>query len=133
MMRMKEENPDLCDIVKSYHLRGFSFREFLNLKTGLKLHAYTLDELLENHEIIAKGILSKVNPLDYLHDYLHHGFYPFFLEKRNFSENLLKTMNMMMEVDILFIKQIELKYLAKIKKLFYLQPQNVSKTPNVNK
>ena len=133
VMRLKEENPELCDIVKSYNLRGFYFREFLNLKTGLKLHAYTLDELLENHEIIAKGILSKVNPLDYLHDYLHHGFYPFFLEKRNFSENLLKTMNMMMEVDILFIKQIELKYLAKIKKLFYLLAQNVSKTPNVSK
>ena len=42
-------------------------------------------------------------------------------------------MNMMMEVDILFIKQIELKYLAKIKKLFYLLAQNVSKTPNVSK
>ncbi len=30
---------------------------------------------------------------------------------RNFTENLLKTMNMMTEVDILLIKQIELKYL----------------------
>ena len=45
---------------------------------------------------------------------MHHGFY-LFLEKRNFSENLLKTMNMMVEVDILLIKQIELKYLSKIK------------------
>ena len=40
----------------------------------------------------------------YFQDYLHHGFYPFFLEKRNFSENLLKTMNMMLEVDVLYIK-----------------------------
>ena len=71
-------------------------------------------------EQIAKGVLSKVRPLDYFQDYLHHGFYPFFLEKRNFSENLLKTMNMMVEVDILLIKQIELKYLSKIKKLLYL-------------
>ncbi len=83
-MRLKEENLELRDIVKSYNLRGFSFREYLNLQTGMKFRAYTLEEILSTHEQIAKGILSKVRPLDYLQDYLHHGFYPFFLEKRNF-------------------------------------------------
>ncbi|MCD8166462.1 MAG: AAA family ATPase [Bacteroides sp.] len=132
VMRLKEENLELRDIVKSYNLRGFSFREFLNLQTGMKFRAYTLDEILENHEQIAKGILSKVRPLDYFQDYLHHGFYPFFLEKRNFSENLLKTMNMMVEVDILLLKQIELKYLSKIKKLLYLLVVDGLKAPNVS-
>ena len=41
----------------------------------------------------------------------------FLAKKENFSENLLKTMNMMIEVDILLIKQIELKYLSKIQKI----------------
>ena len=63
---------------------------------------------------------------------MHHGFYPFFLEKRNFSENLLKTMNMMVEVDILLIKQIELKYLSKIKKLLYFLAVDGPKAPNVS-
>ena len=112
VMRLKEENLELRDIVKSYNLRGFSFREYLNLQTGMKFRAYTLEEILSNHEQIAKGILSKVRPLDYLQDYLHHGFYPFFLEKRNFSENLLKTMNMMVEVDILLIKNQEIALYA---------------------
>jgi predicted AAA+ superfamily ATPase len=132
VMRLKDENPQLNDIVKSYNLRGFSFREFLNLQTGMKFRSYSLDEILKNHEQLAKGILSKVRPLDYLQDYMHHGFYPFFLEKRNFSENLLKTMNMMVEVDILLIKQIELKYLSKIKKLLYLLAVDGSKAPNVS-
>lgn len=132
VMRLKEENQELCDIVDSYNLRGFSFREFLNLQTGMKFHAYPLEEILSNHEQIAKGILSKVHPLDYFQDYMHHGFYPFFLEKRNFSENLLKTMNMMVEVDILLIKQIELKYLSKIKKLLYLLAVDGPKAPNVS-
>ena len=35
-------------------------------------------------------------------------------------EALLKAMNNMIEVDILFDKQIELKYLSRIKKLLYL-------------
>ena len=119
VMRLKEENPELNGIVKSYNLRGFSFREFLNLRTGNNFPAYSLDDIVNNHEHIVKSILSKVRPLDHFQDYLHHGFYPFFLEKSNFSENLLKTMNMMIEVDILMLKQIELKYLSKIKKLLY--------------
>ena len=50
----------------------------------------------------------------------------------NLRENLLKTMNMMTEVDILLIKQIELKYLTKIKKLFYLLAVDGPKAPNVS-
>ena len=132
VMRLKEENPELSGIVKVYYLRGFSFREYLNLQSGNCFRAYTLQEILENHEQIAKTILRNVKPLDYFQDYLHHGFYPFFLEKRNFSENLLKTMNMMIEVDILLIKQIELKYLSKIKKLLYLLAVDGPGAPNVS-
>ncbi len=132
VMRLKEENPDLVDIVKSYNLRGFSFREFLNLIAGTDFPVYTLDEILENHQQIAEEILSKVSPLDYFQDYIHHGFYPFYLEKRNFSENLLKTMNMMIEVDILLIKQIDLKYLSKIRKLLYLIGVDAPCTPNIS-
>ena len=34
VMRLKDENPELNNIVKSYNLRGFSFREYINLQTG---------------------------------------------------------------------------------------------------
>ncbi len=132
VMRLKEENPELNGIVKSYNLRGFSFREFLNLQTSNKFKAYTLDEILSDHEHIIKEILPKVSPYKYFKEYIHHGFYPFFQEHRNYSENLLKTMNMVTEVDILLIKQIELKYLTKIKKLFYLLAVDGSKTPNIS-
>ena len=132
VMRLKDENPELNPIVKSYNLRGFSFREFLNLKTGEQFPSYSLQELQKNHEQIAHDIVARVNPLDYFQDYLHHGFYPFFLEKRNYSENLLKTMSMMIEVDILLIQQIELKYLTKIKKLFYMLAVSESGVPNIS-
>ncbi|WP_314666399.1 ATP-binding protein [Prevotella aurantiaca] len=132
VMRLKEENPELNGIVKSYNLRGFSFREFLNYMTGHNFPTYTLDEIIRNHEQIAMQILPKVSPLKYFQDYIHHGYYPFFLENRNYSENLLKTMNMMTEVDILLIKQIELKYLTKIKTLFYLLALEGPKSPNIS-
>jgi predicted AAA+ superfamily ATPase len=132
VMRLKDENPELNGIVKSYNLRGFSFREFLNLMTGNNFRPFTLEEILQDHEHIIKQILPKVSPNKYFQDYVHHGFYPFFQEHRNYSENLLKTMNMMTEVDILLIKQIELKYLTKIKKLFYQLAEEGSKSPNIS-
>lgn len=132
VMRLKDENPALNGIVMSYNLRGFSFREFLNLQTGNSFRAYSLDEILANHEQIIKTILPKVSPNKFFSDYLHHGFYPFYQENTNYSENLLKTMNMMTEVDILLIKKIELKYLTKIKKLFYLLAVNGPQAPNIS-
>ena len=132
VMRLKEENPELNGIVKGYNLTGFSFREFLNLETGEQFEPYLLDDILMNHEQIVKKILPKVRPIEHFQNYIHHGFYPFFLENRNFSENLLKTMNMMTEVDILLIKQIELKYLTKIKKLFYHLSLEMPQTPNIS-
>lgn len=111
---------ELNRITHSYVLHGFSFREYINQQTGYELGTYTLSEILNDHERILKAILPKVKPFEHFQNYLHHGYYPFFLENRNFMEALLKAMNNMIEVDILFDKQIELKYLSRIKKLLYL-------------
>lgn len=132
-MKIKEENPLLSEIVDSYFLRGFSFREYVNLKTGLNLNAYSFDEIRKNHVSIASFILEKVNPIDYFSDYLHHGFYPFFLEKRNYSENLLKVVNLMIEGDIFFLKDIQVSNFHKIRKLLYeLSNQYLGQTPNIS-
>ncbi|MGL5636641.1 MAG: ATP-binding protein [Bacteroidales bacterium] len=131
-MRLKEENPILSGIVDSYYLRGFSFREFLNLMSGENFPHYTLEQTLSNHVEIATEICSRVKPLAYLPDYIHHGFYPFFLEQRNFSENLLKTINMMIEGDIFFLKEIEVSYYHKIRKLLYLLSNSTSTAVNVS-
>ena len=132
VMRLKDENPELNGIVKSYNLRGFSFREFLNLETGNDFRAYTLDQIIHNHEHIIKEILPLVSPAQFFKKYIEKGFYPLYLEHSDYRENLLKTMNMTTEVDILLIKQIELKYLTKIKKLFYLLAVDGPKTPNIS-
>jgi predicted AAA+ superfamily ATPase len=132
VMRLKEENPDLSGKVVSYNLRGFSFREYINLMADKEFPFYSLSEIIHNHQHIAKDICSNIKPLAYLQDYIHHGYYPFFLEKRNFSENLLKTINMMLEVDLLSIKQIELSYLPKLRKLLYLLAGAGPHSPNIS-
>ena len=117
VMRLIEDNRDLAPIVKMYNLRGFSFREYLTLRTGIQFEPLTLETVLKNHASISRSICERINPLDYFDDYLRHGYYPSFLSQRNFEMELIRQMNMMLEVDVLIIKQIEVSNLPKMRKL----------------
>lgn len=126
VMRLIEDNRDLAPVVKMYNLRGFSFREYLNLQTRRNFRSYKLEEVLKNHASIAREICEVIHPLDYFKDYLHHGYYPSYLENTNFDAELLKTINMMLEIDVLMIRQIDVACLSKLRKLLYIM---LSSTP----
>ncbi len=132
VMRLIEDNKDISSIVKMYNLRGFSFREYLNLQTGLRLRTYTLEEILHSHASIAREICEHVHPLDYFKDYLKHGYYPSYLERKNFEDDLLKTMNMMLEIDVLMIKQIDVACLPKLRRLLYIMLQTTPCALNIS-
>ena len=132
VMRLIEDNRDIGTIVRPYNLRGFSFREYLNITLGLNLPVYTLEEILQNHVQIAQQICQRIKPLNYFQDYLHHGYYPHFLDPHDFSESLLKMMNTVLDVDVLLIKQIEVSSLPKLRKLLYLMLQQTPCSLNVS-
>ena len=119
VMRVVEDNKDIGHIVHPYNLRGFSFREYLNVTLGLRLPVYSLEDILKNHVEIAQQISRHIKPLQYFSDYLHHGFYPLFLEPHDFSESLLKMMNNILDVDVLLVKQVEVSSLPKLRKLVH--------------
>lgn len=132
VMDLLRNNPELQEFVQVYNLRGLSFREYMNLQSGQSFPAFALKDIMGDHENIARQIVEKVNPLWYFPDYLNHGYYPFFLEKNNYSEMLLKTMNMMLEVDILLVKQIDITYLQKIRGLLYRILEDAPCSPNIS-
>lgn len=127
------DTAELAAISRIYVLHGFSFREYINLQTGNEFQTFELEDILHDHEQIARLIVPRVRLWEYFQDYLHHGYYPFFLENHNFTEALLKAMNMMIEVDVLFGKQVELKYLSRIKRLLYLLAFEGGMSPNVSR
>lgn len=132
VMKLKETNQYLGDVAHSYNLYGFSFREYIGAVSSIELPFYSIEDVLNNHKTLVGEILEIIDVEKYFYDYIHHGYYPFFFEKRNYSENLFKTMNMMLEVDILYIQEIEQSYLSKIRKLFYLLAIQSPATPNVS-
>ena len=56
VMEIDEDNHTLEGIVKTYNLRGFSFREYLNLQTGLRFRSYTLEEIIDRHASISREV-----------------------------------------------------------------------------
>ena len=132
ILRVKT-NEHIKDCVSTYYLNGLSFREFLNHEAGCDFKSYTLEEIIENHEEIVEEILTKVRPLAFFNNYLRFGYYPCYLEEKSFIDNLLKIINLMLEFDITYLNQIELKYLTKLKKLLYIIARTVPFQPNVSK
>lgn len=123
---------ELTQLSHTYVLHGFSFREYINLQTQSAFQPFSLDQIVYSTEEILKTLLDRVKPWEHFRDYLHHGYYPFFLENRLFTESLLKAMNMMVEVDILFNKQVELNYIPRLNRLLYILAVEGGSTTNVS-
>ncbi len=134
VMRIVEEHPILRGIIKIKHLEGLSFREYLNHATSNNFPVYSLEDIISNHLDISQTIVSKVRPLAYFGEYIKNGFYPYFIDNLNFYTNeLLKHINLALEIDIPYINQIELKYLSKLRKLLHIIALETPLSPNVSK
>ena len=69
VMRLKDENPELNGIVKSYNLRGFSFREFITFCVGSLSDALRMSASQVYGALRSSGVLN-----DYIvpcYDVLH--------------------------------------------------------------
>lgn len=134
VLRIFDGNDDLREIVKIYHLEGLSFREFLNYKSGSSFGKISLTDILVSHKEIVPDIIRNVRPLAYFPEYLRNGYYPYFINNSEFySENLLRHVNLALEIDVTYLNQIELKYLPKLRKLLQLIGAQMPFSPNVSK
>ena len=125
---------DLSRRAVVYSMNGLSFREFLQIETGNEFPIYTLNEIIHKHEAIAQEIVAKIHPLAHFDNYLEYGYYPFYLEsKASYHRKLMSTITLMLEVDLPYMRHVEVKYIHKLKKLLHLISQAVPFQPNVSK
>ncbi len=132
IVRIKS-NPYLKEVVDMYNLNGLSFREFLELETGEKFSVYSFEDIIGHHEEIVEDILGKVRPLAFFSNYLEYGYYPIYLEQKSHIDYLLKNVNLTLEFDIPYVRQIELKYLVKLKQLLYIAAIDTNSNVNISK
>ena len=120
-IELEHAKADLSRRAVIYRMNGLSYREFLEVKLGIELKSYSLEDILENHLEIGYAIKKELNPLEHWKEYLQYGFYPFyFQEKTTYSIKLKETINAVIETDIPSIFSIRYESIINLKKLVTL-------------
>ena len=134
ILEIYKSESDLSRRVVSYTLPEMSIREFVELKDGIKLPSFGLEDILQNHIKIASQISKKIKPLPIFNQYIKYGVYPYFMQGLDeYPQKLLNTINLIIEIDILAVENIDFQQITKIKKLLFAIATSVPFTPNVSK
>ena len=82
---------------------------------------FTLEEILKNNEQISAEIASKIKPFEFFDDYLSFGYYPYFLEGKNdYLNRLNETLNIILEVELHFLRGVEIANTGNRRETFVL-------------
>ncbi len=125
---------DLSRRAIAYELKSLSFREYLVLFENEEFPIFSLEEITENHQEIALKILKKIKPLAYFQEFLKIGAFPFYMgNKEEYYQQVLQTINLILEVDLPSIENTDYQNVVKIKRLLYILALSVPFTPNISK
>lgn len=124
---------DLSRRAVSYLLPELSFREFIELETGIPLPVISFDQLLKDHVDICAQLMPLIQAVALFQKYAKWGAYPFFKEgKEIYPDKLRKTVQLILEVDLMAVENMDYEMIFKLKKLIRLIATSVPFTPNVS-
>jgi hypothetical protein len=134
LLHLAKGRSDLSRRSVVYNLPGLSLREFINFSTKLNLAPISLDEILANHESVAKQIWKETKPIKWFNQYINHGYYPFFLEGiENYHHKLNGVILQVLESDLPYISGVSYSNINKLKQLLYVISESVPFKPNIEK
>jgi predicted AAA+ superfamily ATPase len=120
-LRLDHARGDLSRRAMLHNMYGLSFREFIEIKEGITLPAYGIEEIFANHTDIARSLLKSIKPYAFWKEYLSFGYYPFYFEDtKGYPLRLKQTINTVIEVDIPSLFPIEYEKVLSLKKLVRL-------------
>ena len=101
LLKLLDGDADLSRRCRGYEMPGLSFREFLHFYKGIEIPAYTLEELLSSPKTIAAGVNAACRPLQYFHEYLKVGYYPFYRTNPiDYYPLIEQTVNYVVDVEL---------------------------------
>jgi len=131
-LKIDHSKGDLSRRVMMYEMQGLSFREFLEIKNGIKLPILTLENIIDDHINIAHELLIEFNLYQEWKNYLRYGYYPFYFENQeDYLIKLTHTVNTVIEIDIPSIFPMEYTNITLLKKLVTLVCQSNPYKPNI--
>jgi uncharacterized protein len=134
ILQLHKAKGDLSRRTVMHELTGLSFREYINLSTGMTLPTIPLIDLVLHHNEFAREIAKAVRPLEYFKEYLTSGYYPYFLEnKPSYPQKLAEAIDLALSTDLPSNSEISYASIEKLKQLLYIIAQSVPFQPNVSK
>ena len=132
LLEILDSRADLSRRVITYEMQGLSYREFLRLHHGLDFKKYNLEEIISHHEKISQEITSRIKPLQYFDDYLHYGYYPFYLEHPSaYYERIEEIINMILEIELPLMRNVAISHVPKVKRLLQVIASSAPFIPDI--
>lgn len=126
LLQINNGQADLSRRLKDYQMTGLSFREFLQLDSGIQLNAISLDDLLAAPNAFCTRVKEKCHPLETFPRYLRCGYYPYFFENQTVFHSLLENVvNYIIDVELTKHRNVEVGNTGKIKMLLQVLSQMV--------
>jgi uncharacterized protein len=134
ILEIDKSEADLSRRAIIYDLPVLSLREFIALKYGIEIKAFSLPEILNNHKEIAGEINKAIKPVKAFNEYNKHGAYPFSKEaQEDYPIHLERIVNLMLETDLPVFKDIDYSSVMNLKKLLLAISESVPFKPNISK
>lgn len=142
LLHLQRGSHDLSRRVVLHRVEGFTFREFLELRHGLRFPGLALGKLLRSHEIWAEQIVQTLRErglfiLAEFRSYLQAGFYPYFTEYEDlasFQITLQQSVRATLEADLPALHpNLTGSTVARIRRLLSAIAANVPFTPDLTK
>lgn len=134
LLKILNSRADLSRRAVIYDMQGLSFREYLCIILKQDLPTFSLQEILNNHLVIAQDIVQQIKPLQYFQRYLESGYYPFFQEQPDlYYSRIEEVLNMILEIELPLTRKVEISFVRKIKQLLLIISESAPFIPNVTK
>jgi len=131
---------DLSRRALQMRMWGMSFREFIEMSSGIELSVNSLEEILADHVRIAHDVadaLREKKVLVLFKAYLRHGYYPFFFEDHDeavFRQLLNQNLHTTLESDLIAVQPaLTGNSIKKITKLLQIISTSVPFSPDLTK
>jgi len=134
LLKLMDGDADLSRRCRGYYMPGLSFREYLQFYKGIKLPCYPLETLLADSKTIATEVNKLCRPLQYFHDYLKFGYYPFYLRNPiDYYPLIEQITNYVIDVELPQLRNVNPSNCRKIKALLNVLAQQVPFDVDISK
>ena len=135
IIELSQAKGDLSRRAPLFDVYGLSLREFIQWSGGKELPVYSLADIVNKPDEIARELLRDgFKPMEYLKPYYRHGYYPYYWENPELYRQTVNTVvNTLLEQDLRPVYNLSVTTTERLKKMLVAIAESVPYKPNMSK